>query len=60
MVTINKKKKNPIRIELAAKVRNRRNVLTLTQEQLTERANFHVNYTGGTERDERNPSITTL
>jgi ribosome-binding protein aMBF1 (putative translation factor) len=60
MVTINKKKKNPILIEFAAKVRNRRHALTLTQEQLAERADFHVNYIGGIERAERNPSITSL
>lgn len=31
-----------------------------TQEQLAERASFHVNYIGGIERTERNPSITSL
>lgn len=54
------KKKNPLLVEFAAKVRNRRHALALTQEQLAERAEFHVNYIGGIERAERNPSITSL
>jgi transcriptional regulator with XRE-family HTH domain len=60
MATVKKKKKNPILVEFAAKVRNRRHALALTQEQLAERANFHVNYVGGIERAERNPSLTSL
>ena len=60
MATVKKKKKNPILVDFAAKVRNRRHVLSLTQEQLAERANFHVNYIGGIERAERNPSLTSL
>ncbi len=60
MVTVKKKKKNPILVDFATKVRNRRHALSLTQEQLAERANFHVNYIGGIERAERNPSITSL
>lgn len=60
MSTAKKKKKNPILVEFATKVRNRRHALALTQEQLAERAEFHVNYIGGIERAERNPSITSL
>lgn len=54
------KGKSPILKELAKKVRLRRYELGLTQEQLAERANFHVNYIGGIERGERNPSIESL
>ncbi len=54
------KVKSPILTELAKKVRLRRYELGLTQEQLAERANFHVNYIGGIERGERNPSIESL
>lgn len=59
-MTQSKKKKNPLLIEFAARVRNRRYALSLTQEQLAERAGFHVNYIGGIERAERNPSLTSL
>ncbi|MES2273237.1 MAG: helix-turn-helix transcriptional regulator [Chlamydiota bacterium] len=55
-----KKKKDPILVAFAAKVRNRRYFLSLTQEQLAERVDFHVNYIGGIERAERNPSLTSL
>lgn len=55
-----KKKKNPILVEFAARVRNRRHALLLTQEQLAELANFHVNYIGGVERAMRNPSLTSI
>lgn len=53
-------KKSPILIEFARKVRLRRYELQLTQEQLAERANFHVNYIGGIERSTRNPSLTSI
>lgn len=53
-------KKNPILVLFAAQVRNRRHFLLLTQEQLAERANFHVNYLGGIERAERNPSLVSV
>jgi len=32
----------------------------LTQEELAERCDFHVNYVGGIERAERNPSLTSI
>lgn len=60
MAQANKKKKDPILVRFAANVRNRRHELSLTQEQLAERAGFHVNYIGGIERAERNPSLTSL
>ena len=55
-----KKKKDQILIEFAAKVRKKRYELSLTQEDLAERAGFHVNYVGGIERAERNPSLTSI
>jgi transcriptional regulator with XRE-family HTH domain len=55
-----KKKKNSILMDFAKKVRSRRYQLELSQEQLAERADFHVNYIGGIERAERNPSLTSL
>lgn len=55
-----KKKKDPILLAFAAIVRRRRYELSLTQEELAERAGFHVNYIGGIERAERNPSLTSL
>ncbi len=54
------KGKSPILIDFAKKVRIRRYELGLTQEQLAERADFHVNYIGGIERAERNPSLESL
>lgn len=56
----NKKKKDPILVAFAAAVRRRRHALSLTQEQLAERANFHVNYVGGIERSERNSSLASI
>lgn len=55
-----KKKKDPILLAFAATIRRRRYELSLTQEELAERAGFHVNYIGGIERAERNPSLTSL
>lgn len=54
------KKKKRILKAFSAKVRNRRHFLGMTQEQLAEKAGFHVNYVGGIERAERNPSLTSL
>jgi len=54
------KSKNPILIEFAKKVRNRRYDLGLTQEELAEKADFHVNFVGGIERATRNPSLTSI
>lgn len=54
------KKKNPILLAFAKQVRQRRYELGLTQEELAEKSNFHVNYIGGIERAERNVSIITL
>ncbi len=56
----NTKTKNPILMHLALQVRNRRYMLSLTQEQLAEKINCHVNYLGGIERAERNLSLILL
>ncbi|MDB6081474.1 MAG: putative transcriptional regulator [Chlamydiia bacterium] len=55
-----KSKKNWLLEELAKKVRVRRVELNLTQRELAEKANFHVNYIGGIERAERNISYKKL
>ncbi len=60
MIQSKKNKKNPILVKFATKVRNRRHALGLTQEQLAERAQFHVNYVGGIERAVRNPFLISL
>lgn len=54
------KKHSPSLIELAKKVRLRRHELNFTQEELAERASFHVNYIGGIERALRNPSFESI
>ena len=54
------KKKHPFLVEFAAKIRNRRYSLSLTQEQLAERTGLHVNYIGGIERACRNPSLLSI
>lgn len=54
------KPKSNVLAQLAKVVRNRRYELTLTQEELAERGNFHVNYIGGIERATRNPSFECL
>lgn len=55
-----KAKKSVVLVEFARKVRCRRHELGLTQEQVAEKADFHVNYIGGIERAERNPSIESV
>ena len=52
-------RKNPILIEFAKKVRARRQELGLTQEELAEKGEFHVNYIGGVERGNWNPSLAS-
>jgi transcriptional regulator with XRE-family HTH domain len=46
--------------DFAIKVRNRRHQLDMTQEELAEKAGFHVNFIGGIERATRNPSLTSI
>ena len=54
------KRKRLLLEELARRVRARRYELGFTQEQLAEKADFHVNFIGGIERAIRNPSFTSL
>lgn len=54
------KKKHPVLIQFAKTMRQRRYELGLTQEQLAEKADLHVNYVGGIDRAERNISITSV
>lgn len=44
----------------AKTVRRRRHELNLTQEELAERADLHVNYIGGIERAQRNPTLLII
>jgi len=46
--------------DFAIKIRNRRHQLGMTQEELAEKADFHVNFIGGIERSTRNPSLTSI
>jgi len=55
-----KRKKSTVLIEFAKKVRARRHELEMTQEQLAEKADLHVNYIGGIERAERNISLEKI
>jgi len=52
--------KNRILSAFAKKVRLRRRELGLTQEQLAENADLHVNYIGGIERVVKNPSLISI
>jgi transcriptional regulator with XRE-family HTH domain len=54
------RKKHPILIEFAKQVRKRRHDLGLTQEELAEKSDFHVNFIGGIERATRNPSLISI
>jgi transcriptional regulator with XRE-family HTH domain len=54
------KNKDPLLLEFARKIRMRRYELRLTQEELAEAAEIHVNFVGGIERASRNPSLTSI
>lgn len=60
MIKQDSRKKNPILLEFAKKVRMRRHELGLTQEALAEKGEFHVNFIGGIERATRNPSLLSI
>ena len=46
--------------DFAIKIRNRRHQLDMTQEELAEKAGFHINFIGGIERSTRNLSLTSI
>lgn len=46
--------------EFAVKIRARRREIGLTQEQLAVKAELHVNYVGGIERGQRNPTLESI
>jgi transcriptional regulator with XRE-family HTH domain len=46
--------------DFATKVRSRRHQLGMTQEELAEKADFHVNFIGAIERSNGNPSLTSI
>lgn len=47
-------------IKFGQNIRKVRTKIGLTQEQLAERANLHVNYYARVERGEENPSYETI
>lgn len=55
-----KKTKNELLKTLSKTIKSKRQKLNLTQEELAEKSGFHVNYIGGIERAQRNPSIDSL
>lgn len=60
MSTKAEKNKDPLLVEFAKKIRLRRHELQMTQEELAEKAEIHVNFVGGIERASRNPSLTSI
>ncbi len=52
--------KQKILSDFAIMIRNRRHQLGMTQEELAEKADFHVNFIGGIERSTKNPSLTSI
>jgi transcriptional regulator with XRE-family HTH domain len=60
MIKKSDKRKDPILMKFAKRVRELRHNIGLTQEVLAEASGFHVNFIGGIERATRNPSLTSL
>ncbi len=54
------KTKNELLKALSKTIKSKRQKLNLTQEELAEESGLHVNYIGGVERAQRNPSIDSL
>lgn len=49
-----------VRVAFGRRVRELRDRLHLSQEQLAERSGMHRTYVGGIERGERNPSLINI
>ena len=47
-------------IEMGQRIRVRRRVLRISQEELAERSGFHPTYVSSVERGERNVSLMTI
>lgn len=52
--------KNEVIRELAKRIRNARHVANITQMELAERMDCHLNCIGRIERGQVNPSLTTI
>ncbi|MBS0627905.1 MAG: helix-turn-helix transcriptional regulator [Verrucomicrobia bacterium] len=60
MVGSHNRKKTLIRVEFGKRIREKRCVLGLTQEELAERADLHPTYVGSVERGERNIALENI
>lgn len=54
------KPRSPEHAGLGEAIRQQREALALSQEQLADAADMHITHLGGLERGVRNPSYTTL
>jgi transcriptional regulator with XRE-family HTH domain len=52
--------KSPVHEEFGARVRDRRDALGITQEQLAELSGLHMTYVGQVERGECNIALTNI
>ena len=52
--------KIPAAVEMGQRIRVRRRVLKLSQEDLAERAGYHSTYVSSVERGERNATLVTI
>ncbi len=54
------KRKKEFLLAFGKRMKNARYALDLTQRQFAEKAAIHINYIGGIERGECNPSLITI
>ncbi len=54
------RKKTPVRKAFGLKVRMRRFLMEMTQEELAEKSDMHFTYIGSVERGERNISLENI